>query len=108
LAAFSRVLPRQAWKRSLFVTPATLLRWHGELVARRWRYPGRCAGRSATAAEVRALVVRLACENPAWGYGRIQGKLVGLGVKLGASTVWAILKKAGIEPAPKRLKTGWG
>jgi putative transposase len=107
LAAFSRVLPRQAWKRSLFVTPATLLRWHRELVARRWTYPGRRPGRPATAAEVRALVVRLARENPAWGYRRIQGELVGLGVKLGASTVWAILKEAGIEPAPKRLEASW-
>jgi putative transposase len=107
LAAFSRVLPRQAWKRSLFVTPATLLRWHRELVARRWTYPGRRPGRPATAAEVHALVVRLARENPAWGYRRIQGELVGLGVKLGASTVWAILKEAGIEPAPKRLETSW-
>ena len=87
LAAFSRVLARQAWKRSLFVTPATLLRWHRELVARRWTYPGRRPGRPATAAEGRALVVRLARENPAWGYRRIQGELVGLGVKLAASTV---------------------
>lgn len=107
LAAFSRVLPRQAWKRSLIVTPATVLRWHRELVARRWTYPGRRPGRPATTAEVRALVVRLARENPAWGYRRIQGELVGLGVKLAASTVWAILKEAGIEPAPKRLETGW-
>ena len=107
LAAFSRVLPRKAWKRSLFVTPATLLRWHRELVARRWTYPHRRPGRPATPAEVRELVVRLARENPAWGYRRIQGELVGLGIKLAASTVWAILKEAGIEPAPKRLETSW-
>ena len=107
LAAFSRVLPRQAWRRSAFVTPATLLRWHRELVARRWTYPHRGAGRPATAAEVRALVVRLARENPGWGYRRIQGELVGLGVKLAASTVWTILKEAGIEPAPRRLEPSW-
>ncbi len=107
LAAFSRVLPRQAWKRSLFVTPATLLRWHRELVARRWTYPHRRAGRPATPVEVRELVVRLARENPAWGYRRIQGELVGLGIKLAASTVWTILKEAGIEPAPKRLEPSW-
>jgi putative transposase len=95
LAAFSRVLPRQAWRRSLFVTPTTLLRWHRELVARRWTYPRRCAGRPPTAAEVRELVVRLARENPSWGYRRVQGELVGLGVKLAASTVWAILREAG-------------
>jgi putative transposase len=90
LAAFSRILSRRAWKRSLFVTPATVLRWHRELVARRWTYPHRCPGRPATIAEIRELVVRLAGENPAWGYRRIQGELVGLGVKLAASTVWAI------------------
>jgi putative transposase len=106
-AAFSRVLPRQAWKTSLFVTPATLLRWHRELVARRWTYPHRRPGRPATQAEVRELVVRLARENPGWGYRRIQGELVGLGIKLAASTVWTILKEAGIEPAPKRLETSW-
>jgi putative transposase len=107
LAAFSRVLPRQAWRRSLFVTPTTLLRWHRELVARRWTYPRRCAGRPPTAAEVRELVVRLARENPSWGYRRVQGELVGLGVKLAASTVWAILREAGIEPAPRRLEQSW-
>src|SRR5262249_35878513 len=104
LAAFSRVLPRQAWRRSLLVTPATLLRWHREPVARRWTYLHRRPGRPPTPAEVRELVVRLARENPGWGYRRIQGELVGLGVKLAASTVWTILKEAGVEPAPKRLE----
>ena len=107
LAAFSRVLPRRAWKRSLLWTPATLLRWHRELVARRWTYPHCRRGRPPTRAEVRALVVRLARENPGWGYRRIQGELVGLGIKLAASTVWTILKEAGIEPAPKRLEQNW-
>src|SRR6266581_4948918 len=107
LAALSRVLPRRAWKTSLLLTPATLLRWHRELVARRWTYPHRRPGRPPTRAELRALVVRLAQENPGWGYRRIQGELVGLGIKLAASTVWAILKEAGIEPAPQRLETSW-
>jgi putative transposase len=107
LAAFSRVLPRKAWKTSLFVTPATLLRWHRELVARRWTYPRRRAGRLATPVEVRELVVRMGQENPAWGYRRIQGELVGLGIKLAGAAVWTILKEAGIEPAPKRLETSW-
>jgi putative transposase len=107
LAAFSRVLPRRAWRRSAFVTPATLLRWHRELVARRWTYPHRRPGRPATAAEIRELVVRLARDNPGWGYRRVQGELIGLGIKLAASTVWAILKEAEIEPAPKRLEPSW-
>jgi putative transposase len=107
LAAFSRIVPRQAWRRSLFVTPTTLLRWHRELVARRWKYPHRRPGRPLTAAEVRELVVRLARENPSWGYRRVQGELVGLGIKLAASTVWTILKEAGIEPAPRRLEQSW-
>jgi putative transposase len=107
LAAFSRVLPRKAWKTSLFVTPATLMRWPRELVARRWTYPHRRPGRPPTRAEVRALVVRLARENPGWGYRRIQAELVGLGIKLAASTVRTILKEAGIAPAPKRLEQNW-
>jgi putative transposase len=107
LAAFSRVLPRRAWRTSALVTPATLLRWHRELVARRWTYPHRRPGRPATDAETRELVLRLARENPGWGYRRIQGELVALGIKLAASTVWSILKQTGIEPAPKRLETSW-
>jgi hypothetical protein len=72
MASFSRVLPRERWA-SFLVTPATLLRWHRELVARHWTYPRRPVGRPSTAAEVRELVVRLARENPEWGYRRIQG-----------------------------------
>jgi len=106
LAAFSRVVPRRAWG-SFFVAPATVLRWHRELVARRWTYPHRRPGRPATPEEIRALVVRLARENPGWGYRRIQGELVGLGFKLAASTVWTILKEAGIEPGPNRLEASW-
>ena len=89
------------------MTPRTLLRWHRELVAARWTYPRRRPGRPATPAGVRELVVRLARENSGWGYRRIQGELVGLGVNLAASTVWKILKEAGIEPAPKRLEASW-
>jgi putative transposase len=107
LVAFSGVLPRRAWRTSLFVTPATVLRWHRELVARRSTYPHRRPGRPPTPALVRALVVRMARENPSWGYRRVQGELVGLGVKLAASTVWTILKEAGIEPAPRRFEQGW-
>jgi putative transposase len=107
LAAFGLALPRQVWKRSLFVTPGTLLRWHRELVSRRWTYPHRRPGRPATATEIRELVVRLARENSGWGYRRIQGELVGLGIKLAASTVWTILNEAGIEPSPRRQEQSW-
>jgi transposase len=106
LAAFSRALPRRAWS-SFFVTPATLLRWHRELLARRWTYPRRGLGRPATMAEIRELVGRLAGENPEWGYRRIQGELVGLGIRVAASTVWTILKQEGIEPTPRREGPSW-
>jgi putative transposase len=106
LAAFSRALPRRAWA-SFVVKPATLLRWHRELVARRWTYPHRRPGRPETPLEVRELVGRMARENPGWGYRRIQGELVGLGIRLAASTVWTILREAGIEPAPRRLDSRW-
>ena len=64
-------------------------------------------GRPATRRNVRALVLRLARENPGWGYRRIHGELAGLGVRLSASTVWEILKKAGIDPAPRRTGPAW-
>jgi transposase InsO family protein len=107
LAAFSRLLPRRVWRTSCFVTPATVLRWHRDLVARRWTYPRRCPGRPATAGDIRALVVRLARENPTWGYRRIQGELAGLGIGLAASTVWSILKQEGVEPSPRRQEASW-
>jgi putative transposase len=89
----------------LFVRPETLLRWHRELVRRHWSYPHR-RGRPTVAAEVRALVLRLASENPTWGYRRIHGELC-LGYWIGASTVWAILHRAGVNPAPKRSALSW-
>jgi hypothetical protein len=94
-----------SWERSKAATG--LLRWHRELVARRWTYPHRRPGRPGTPVDVRELVVRLARENPGWGYRRIQGELIGLGVSLAASTVWEILRREGIEPAPRRLESSW-
>ena len=86
----------------LLVTPDTILRWHRDIVRRRWAarsMRGR-TGRPATRRNVRALVLRLARENPEWGYRRIHGELAGLGVKIAASTAWEILKNAGIDPVP--------
>jgi putative transposase len=105
LAGLARLLPRPLW-RGLFVQPATLLHWHRDLVRRRWTYPSR-RGRPGMPAELRDLVLRLARENPTWGYRRIQGELCRLGYKLGASTVWTILQRAGVAPAPTRSALSW-
>jgi putative transposase len=106
LAACSRLLPRALWG-TFFVTPATLLRWHRELVANTWTYRRRRPGRPSTRREVRDVVLRLAAENPTWGHRRIQGELVGLGHKVAASTVWLILHRAGVDPAPRRAAQSW-
>jgi putative transposase len=90
------------------VTPATILRWHRALVKRRWTQPrGHRSGGRRTAPELRRLVLRLAAENSSWGYRRIHGELAGLGYQIGASTVWSILKQAGIDPAPRRDEPSW-
>ena len=106
LSALSRLLTRPRWATFL-VTPATLLRWHRTLVARKWTYPRRRPGRPPVQAAIRALVLRLARENPGWGHRRIQGELVGLGYRVAASTVWSILTRAGVDPAPRRTGPTW-
>jgi hypothetical protein len=92
----------------LFVQPATLLRWHRDLVRRRWTHPHR-RGRPGISSEIRTLVLRLARENLTWGYRRLHGELCRLGYKdrIGASTVWAILHRAGVDPAPTRSAVSW-
>src|SRR3954453_5076570 len=106
LSALSRLLPAPL-RRMRLVSPRTLLRWHTQLVARRWTYPHRQPGRPPIAAPIRALVLRMAHENPRWGYRRIQGELIGLGHTIAASTVWTILKSAGLDPAPRRTGPTW-
>lgn len=97
----------QSGRLGAFVQPATLLRWHRELVRRRWTFP-RHSGRPATARGIVGLVCRLARENPTWGYRRIQGELATMGIVVGASTVWSILKRHGFAPAPRRSGPTWG
>ena len=106
LSALARFLPRRR-RHHLFVTPRTLLRWHADLVKRRWTYPKRGPGRPPTRPTVRALVLRLATENPTWGYRRIAGEIASLGCKVSPATVWALLKKAGFDPAPRRSDLTW-
>jgi transposase len=93
----------------LLVTPDTILRWHRDIVRHRRaaRSKRGRTGRPATRRNIRALILRLARENPGWGYRRIHGELAGLGVKIAASTAWEILKKAGIDPAPRRTGPTW-
>ncbi len=105
LAALGQVLPRG--RRSFLVQPATLLRWHRDLVRRRWSYPGRRPGRPPVAAQMQELILRLAVENPTWGYKRIQGELVALAMPLSASSVWNVLHRQRIEPAPRRASVSW-
>ena len=105
LAAASRLLPRSRWS-SFLVTPATLLRWHRRLVARRWTYAVRI-GRPPVGGEIRELVLRLARENPRWGYQRIVGEINGLGLKVSATTVRKILREAGLGPAGERPGLCW-
>jgi putative transposase len=105
IAALTRLLPKPR-RIGLLVTPATILRWHRQLVARRWTQPTR-PGRPAIPAGLRALVIRLATESPTWGYRRIHGELAGLGHQIGASTIWTILHNAGIDPSPRQAGPSW-
>jgi putative transposase len=106
LSALSRLLPAPLRQLRL-VTPRTLLRWHAHLVACRWTYSRRRPGRPPTSPTIRDLVKRMARENPRWGYRRIQSELIGLGHAVAASTVWTILKRAGLDPAPRRPGPTW-
>jgi putative transposase len=106
LAAASRVLPRERWS-SFIVTPATLLRWHRELVRRKWTYKDKRTGRPTIDPDVRELVLRMAKDNPRWGYVRIQGECRKLGIQVGASTIKRLLLREGLGPAPRRVGPSW-
>jgi putative transposase len=110
LTALLNRLPRDVLGRfRLLVRPDTVLRWHRDLLARRHaaRSRPKRPGRPRTVRSVRLLVLRLAAENPCWGYRRIHGELLVLGIRTAASTVWEILQQAGIDPAPERASTTW-
>jgi hypothetical protein len=104
LAALARLLPATLRCHRL-VTPGTLLAWHHRLVARSWTYPNR-PGRPAASREIQNLVLRLARENPAWGYRRVHGELARLGHRISEATVRRILRRRH-RPAPRNLDTSW-
>lgn len=106
LSIASGLLPRERWSAFL-VSPQTLLRWHRELVRRRWNYSHRRPGRPSVDTATRELVLRMARENPRWGCVRIQGELRKLGIHVGATTVRSLLRRSGLGPAPRRDGPSW-
>jgi transposase InsO family protein len=106
LALLSRILPRGRWS-AFVVTPDTLIGWHRRMVRRRWTYSTTPKGRPPIAEDVQAIIVRLARENPRWGYLRIQGELARLGWRVSASSIRRVLAAHGIKPAPRRSSTTW-
>jgi hypothetical protein len=106
LAAASRLLSPERWSRFV-VSPQTLRRWHRALLLGDRRRRRRRLGRPPPAAETRALIRRLARENPSWGYMRIQGELKGLGISVSATTIATVLRSSGLGPAPRRIGPSW-
>jgi putative transposase len=106
LSAAAAHLPPPS-RNLLLVTPRTLLRWHQALERRKWRQPGRRAGRPPLAAEIREAVLRLAQENPRWGHRRICGELAKLGLSVSPTTVRRLLARAGLDPAPRGGGPSW-
>jgi putative transposase len=104
LTAVSRALARGRWS-CFFVTPETLLRWHRRLVAGAWTYPRRGQGRPPLDHGIQQLIIRLARENPYWGYQRIKGELQQLGAQVSATAIRTTLRRHGLEPAPRRAAT---
>ena len=106
LAGLGRLIT-QTKQHRFFVQPDTLLRWHRELVRRKWTYP-KPSGRPSIPAGTVQVVVRLARENPTWGYRRIHGELATMGVALAPASVWNILQRHGLDPSPNRSGPTWG
>jgi putative transposase len=107
-AALTPFIPRRRWAEVFPVAPATLLAWHRRLAARKYdTSKGRQPGRPPTVRSVARLAVRLAHENPLWGYRRIHGELTKLGLTIAPSTIYEILRAAGIDPAPRRDGPTW-
>jgi putative transposase len=108
IAAISRVLPRKRWS-SFLVSPQTLLRWHRELVRRKWTFRRRSAGgRPPIPGEVQDLILRMGMENPRWGCIRIRGELAKLGIRVSATKIRTLLRANGLGPAPRRNGPTWG
>ena len=105
LAALARRLP-VGLRSGRLVTPGTLLTWHRRLLTRKWTYPNR-PGRPPTALEIRDLVLRLAADNPGWGYRRVHGELTRLGHRISAATVRRILRSQRFSDAPRGMDTSW-
>jgi putative transposase len=107
-AVLTRFIPRPRWAEVFPVTPATLLAWHRRLAARKYdTSKRRRPGRPPTIASIAHLTIRLAHENPLWGYRRIHGELAKLGLNIAPSTIYEILRAAGIDPAPRRDGPTW-
>jgi putative transposase len=105
IAALARLLPRPL-RMNRLVTPETLPRWHRRLVRWRWTYPHR-GGRPPVDPQIAVLIEQIARENPGWSYQRIRRELLGLGIRVGASTVRRVLKRLRIPPAPQRSQPTW-
>jgi putative transposase len=106
LAAAGRLLPRSSWG-SFLVTPQTLLRWHRELARRKWTFRKRRPGRPGLEADLKELILRMARENPRWGYVRIQGELRKLGYRVSATAIRCLLRREGLGPVPRRSGPTW-
>ena len=106
-AVLTRFIPRRRWAEVFPVTPATLLAWHRRLAARKYDTSKRRRPGQATVRSIAGLPVRLAHENPLWGYRRIHGELTKLGVTIAPSTIYEILRAAGIDPTPRRSGLTW-